>query len=327
MTPPPRRRLLVAATLLLTLALAAPAAPQAPQAPPAPPPCFGAAARDTLHPCDNPALRLQVVPSPAVARAEFNAPCSNFHADHGVNTCEFGAPAAPGIRTIALVGDSHASHWRAALDVAARDEGWHGFSVTRQSCAFSQATRLTPEPVRTKCRDWVKLLPGFLRAHPEIDTLFVSAITGSKINIPPGRTTREANVNGFRNAWRRLPDSVRHVVVIRDSPRIFRDTVACIDRAIERRLRAGLVCAVPRERSLKPDPQAIAARDAHSPRLQVVDLTRLMCSARRCFPVIGGALVFKDLHHFTVQFAQTLGPALSRSIAHIAAGWQPPGTG
>ena len=54
---------------------------------------------------------------------------------------------------------------------------------------------------------------------------------------------------------------------------------------------------------------------------QVVDLNDRFCSLKRCLPVVGGALVYKDLHHFTLPWAETLGPPLAEKIAGIAAGW------
>ena len=43
-------------------------------------------------------------------------------------------------------------------------------------------------------------------------------------------------------------------------------------------------------------------------------MTRYLCSKKRCFPVIGGALVYKDDQHMTDVFATTLGPFLERAI-------------
>jgi peptidoglycan/LPS O-acetylase OafA/YrhL len=285
------------------------------------PPCFGAADRDPLHPCDNRALRLQVVPAPVAAKQELNAPCPNFRHENGVSVCEFGVPAAQATAHVALIGDSHASHWRAPLDAVARERGWHGLSVTRTSCPFSTATKLTPEPTRSQCTRWVRSLPAFFRSHPEIGTVFASGITGGRVKVPRGRSKREAKVNGYRGAWRTLPESVKHIVVIRDSPKIFHGTLECIDRAIAAQRDAGTACAVRRRASLLPDPEAIAARDARSKRLQVIDLTPVLCSPQRCFPVIGGALVYKDLHHFTLVFAQTLAAPLGTAVRHVVRAW------
>lgn len=295
---------------------AVPAAPVAPQ-----PNCFGAAARDPLHPCANRTLRLAVVPTPDAAKTEENAPCNGFHRENGVAVCSFGLLPEQATRTVALVGDSHASHWRAPLELVAHELGWRGLSVTRKSCPFSKATRLVPEPTRTHCLSWVAALPEFFRLHPEIDTVFVVALAGGKVTVPPGRTTFEAKVNGYGKAWETFPATVKHIVVIRDTPRITHRTVDCIDRAIDDQKPAGVACASRRGAALKADPQAAAARDARSPRLQVVDLTRVLCSRRLCFPVIGGALVYKDFHHLSRVFAETLARPLGRDVRRAMESW------
>jgi hypothetical protein len=194
-------------------------------------------------------------------------------------------------------------------------------SVTRQSCPYSTATKRTPEPTRSRCVRWVKALPDFFRAHPEIDTAFVVALAGGKVVVPPGRTLREAEINGYRNAWKALPDTLKHIVVIRDTPRIAVSTVECVDHAISAREPAGVTCARPRRQALGGDPQALAARDERSPRLQVIDLSRVLCSTRVCFPVIGGALVYKDLHHLSRVFAETLSRPLGREVRRAMESW------
>ena len=286
------------------------------------PPCFGAAARNIDQPCENPALRRRVVPLPVAARDEENAPCANFRKDSGVSVCEFGAPAGGARRTIALLGDSHASHWRAPLDLVARQRGWHGLSLTRTSCVFSAATKITPEPTRSQCLRWVDSVPRFFERHPEIDTVFIVGITGGVVHVPKGRTMFEAKMNGVRRAWRTLPDTVKHIVVIRDTPRITSSTAECIDDAIAAGKRPGIACAVPREGALEEDPAVVAARKEHSPRVQAIDLTSMLCSSRLCYPVLGGALVYKDLHHFTVVFAKTLAPPLERKLEALTQQWE-----
>jgi peptidoglycan/LPS O-acetylase OafA/YrhL len=289
------------------------------------PRCFGAEARDPLHPCRNPALRLKVVPAPVAARDEGNEPCADFRPDAGVNVCDFGVPAPQATRTVALVGDSHASHWRAPLDVVARQYHWRGLSVTHTSCPFSTATKIIPEPARSSCARWLKQVPHFFASHPEIDTLFVVGITGGQVQVPRGRTMFEAKVNGYRNAWRSLPATVKHIIVIRDTPKIHGETVDCVAQAIASKQDAGAVCAIPRDSVLQKDPQVVAAEKEHSPRLQAVDLTKVMCSTTQCFPVIGGALVFKDLHHFTLVFAKTLAGPLGQVVRRSVGAWGPGG--
>ncbi|HEV2785721.1 MAG TPA: acyltransferase family protein [Solirubrobacteraceae bacterium] len=286
------------------------------------PQCFGAAARDRGDPCENPALQGKVVPTPVAAKDEENAPCPNFRKESGVSVCEFGAPPRGAQKTVALLGDSHASHWRAALDIVARRRGWHGLSVTRTSCVFSAATKITPEPTRSQCLRGVDAVPRFFERHPEIDTVFIVGLTGGVVHVPKGRTMFEAKMNGVRRAWKTLPDTVKHIVVIRDTPRITSSTVECIDDAIEAGKRPGIACAVPREAAIEEDPSVTAARKEHSPRVQAIDLTSVLCSQRLCYPVIGGALVYKDLHHFTLVFAQTLAQPLERKLKGLTRQWR-----
>ena len=55
--------------------------------------------------------------------------------------------------------------------------------------------------------------------------------------------------------------------------------------------------------------------------MQAVDLSQVFCGERLCYPVVGGALVYKDLHHFTRVFAETLGPLLGRKVAGLIQEW------
>ena len=43
-------------------------------------------------------------------------------------------------------------------------------------------------------------------------------------------------------------------------------------------------------------------------------MTSFFCSAKKCFPVVGGALVYKDISHLTDVYASSLGPYLLRKI-------------
>src|SRR5262245_8772987 len=72
------------------------------------PRCFGAASRDPVKPCTNPALRLRVTPTPKAALRAPNSRCIRLHIERLVRTCWFGTRKADAKVTIALVGDSHA---------------------------------------------------------------------------------------------------------------------------------------------------------------------------------------------------------------------------
>src|SRR5262245_37301283 len=102
-----------------------------------PPRCFGAASRDPEHGLINPALRLTVVPAPERADEPPATPCRPLGHLVDKRVCEFGVSAAEATATIALVGDSHAGHWRAALEAVAQAARWRGIHIGHASCPLS----------------------------------------------------------------------------------------------------------------------------------------------------------------------------------------------
>ncbi|QEC49539.1 hypothetical protein FSW04_19495 [Baekduia soli] len=284
--------------------------------------CFGAATRDPGRPCVNARLRTEVVPDPGQAPTLPNTPCTLVAGSPDV--CEFGVAADRATQTVALVGDSHAGHWRGALEVVARAHRWHGVSITHTSCPLSKAVRnLSGQDRFGACVRWKREVFGWFHRHPEIHTIFVAGLSGGVGVFPSaGRTRFETSVAGYRAAWRALPRSVHHIVVIRDTPKMRWTTNACVARAAAQGRAPGTACAVPRSARLDPDPLVTAARRLHSPRVQVVDLTRLFCGESSCYPVIGGALVFRDENHMTAVFSATLGPFLRRAVDGLMAGWR-----
>ncbi len=284
------------------------------------PRCFGAASRDPEQRCVNPRLRLRVTPTPAVARDLDNAPCTIIEKGPRLNVCEFGVARGRATETIALLGDSHASHWRAAVEVVARSKRWRGLSMTHTSCPFSTAPRNIPEPARSNCETYRRSVFRWFARHPEVSTVFVSALSGGQgIVTRSGQDAFEGTVRGYLGAWKRLPATVKRIVVIRDNPKAGRNADACVERAMDRKRPAGRECAVARSSVLDRDAQVTAAKRLRADRAHPVDLTRFFCDADRCLPVVGGALVLKDSTHLTAVFARTLGPYLGRAVDRLPA--------
>ena len=213
-------------------------APDAPSSPLpvsllAEPAVFGAAARDTRHPCRNPALRTEVYPSHAAARAAPNAYCRLNRFGVGfVRPCAFGAAPRDARATIGLIGDSHAQHWRGALEVVAQAHRWRGLSVTRSSCPLSRAvSQLKSYALIAHCRHWNRDVGRWLRRRPQIHTVFLSANAGTPFHGDV--------VGGYMAAISRLPRSVRRVFVLRADPGVDTPQVRCVARAHARRVPAG----------------------------------------------------------------------------------------
>jgi peptidoglycan/LPS O-acetylase OafA/YrhL len=284
------------------------------------PPCFGAAARPPGGaPCSNPQLAGQVVPSPVEASEAPNASCQVVEVVGRVRACAFGKGADGASETVALVGDSHASHWRAAFDGVAGKRDWHGLSVTHTGCPFSLATAALPEPARTRCVQWNQDTIRWFQRHPEIHRLFVAGHTGGDVVGHKGVDAFDAQVRGYERAWAALPASVRQIVVLRDTPKMRSATLDCVQGAMDAGDDPAKACAVPRATALERDP-AVAAAGAGVPGREVrtIDLTATLCDRASCYPVVGGALTFKDVDHLTTVFASTLGPYLDEAVQRLS---------
>jgi hypothetical protein len=319
----PRRRIagaaLAAASLLVAAGAAGAAGPELGTVKALPPdtPCLGAASRDTLHPCANPSLRLTVAPDPIQAVLTPYAPCGSLRRLGKALPCQFGTASDQSVADVALVGDSHAGHWRAALRTLAQAERWRGVSLTKTSCPFTRARVSLPKARRGTCDGWPDDVLAWLRRHPEIHTVFVSNHSGAPVKAAPGRSAYATKVDGYTRILRALPSSVTDVFVLRDVPLRRLRTLDCVEAAMSARKRPGTTCAVRRDDVLRPDAGASAVRRLDAPRYHEIDLTPFFCSSRLCFPVIGGVLVNKDTDHLTTSYAATLAPYILRRVRAI----------
>jgi hypothetical protein len=281
--------------------------------------CFGAAARDPEHPgCRVPAQA--VFPAPQDALIEPAEPCTIVRPRYP-EVCAFGVPKAQARATFALVGDSHAAHWRAALAVVARAEHWRGLDLDRSRCPFSRILKATNPHDRAACARWNARVRDWFAHHPSVSIVFVSQRRQVHAVPRPGLGQFDTRVAGLADAWNGLPPSVRHVVAIADVPYNRAYTFACVEGALAHHRAPDDACSVPRDLALTPDPALAAAAQIGPPRVQAIDLTPFMCTPIDCLPVVGGVLVHKDRGHLTRAFSATLGPFLLRDLRRLMRAW------
>jgi hypothetical protein len=218
-----------------------------------------------------------------------------------IEPCIFGDLDTSGPPRVALIGDSHSGHLRAAVDVWAQALGWKAISITRPGCAFSTEAYPAPPPIPERCRVHTAEALRWLRRHSSVTTVFTSSSAGR--GLSPG---------GFLAAWTQAPKSVNRIFEIRDVPRVSYATAGCVLSVMRRHARSSRACSVARSGAFPFDPAAAAAARAGG-RIRLLDLSRYFCDASRCYPVIGGAYVYKDFNHLNRVFAATLGPALLRA--------------
>ena len=279
------------------------------------PACFGAAARDPVTPCENPELRLAAEPPPESSYVLPPPYCDTLERSGPMSACAFGTPAADAATTFALVGDSHAAGFKPTLQVATLARRWRGVSILRSSCPPTAGVPRLPTRARSRaCLDWNRRALAWLLAHPEVTTVFLAAHVGASVVPQAGQSAADAARAGYRDLIAALVAAGRRVVVIRDPPTPAPRHLRCVAAAMRAGRPPGPACARRRASALRPDPLAAAARELGPPQARVVDLTARICDRRRCFAVVGGALVNRNHSHMAAPFAASLGPYLLRAL-------------
>ena len=150
------------------------------------------------RPCENPKLRLTVVPSPIEAHKQRNAPCPKLELPR--------AAVRVRLRRRAVARRRRRSRSSATatpptggrrVDVVAARTSWAGVSISHTGCPLSKATKNLPQPRRTQCVRWNQQVLRWFARHPEVTTVFVSQISGGAGVIAPGRDQLAAQRAGY----------------------------------------------------------------------------------------------------------------------------------
>lgn len=233
--------------------------------------------------------------------------------------CLFGYLGADARGSFAILGDSHVHHWRSALSVVAPIEKWRGYSLAVGGCFFSEQVARFLDT----CEPWLRTQLTWLDTHPEVGTVFLTGNADTYIALAPGEDQLTVKVDGVKRALAKLPSTVKHVIVLRDTTISTQPTLDCLNRALtDGRQRLAIACPLARSVALRTDALVEAVRELKSPRYQTIDLSSYMCGERGCYPVVGATKVNNDLHgHLETAFTRSLGPYLLRELRTLMATW------
>lgn len=212
-----------------------------------------------------------------------------------------------------IVGDSHAVHWIPAFDVIAQRRGWRLTAITKSACPMARIgldAGLTDQ--MQSCIDWNRGAIEQVIAHAP-DVVVFAHSWGSLTNLHEGRAEGARQVAGWITAlWQDLERGGASVIAIRDTPRMKPLPTECMAAAGA----TSVGCAHPRNAAIPPvDPLVIAAEN--HPGALLVDMTDYICGAELCEPVVGNVFVWRDTHHLTATYAQTLAIPLEEKIERI----------
>jgi hypothetical protein len=211
----------------------------------------------------------------------------------------------PGGRRVVVIGDSHALHWRAALEQVARARGWRLTFMTKSACPIADVPNKRPS-----CARWRE---AALRRIASMRPRMVIVSTLGQYPVPGARNAADSRRKwrgGLIRTLRRLDRIAGRVVLLGDTPFFGSDPVGCL-----RRHRGDLSrCSVRRSSAVIGDRLDTQRSAAGAAGVLFRDTTRLACPYDPCPLVTGRTLMIYDRSHFTVAYARSIWRGLARLL-------------
>ncbi|RIQ19610.1 acyltransferase family protein [Jiangella rhizosphaerae] len=278
--------------------------------------CVGPAALDPANDCSPVTGEGPPIAPPELVVKQNTDPdypeCQQSLRQATVIGCEIGATENPD-RVVALVGDSHATHWFGALDWLGRERNWMVVTYTKASCPVTVARRVLPDEqggeAADSCDTWVEGVRERIAGDDRISAVFTSAFSSAYEFEAGGRDLPEPAVQGFQAVWREWTESGREVFVLKDVPPTQGDNVPnCLAVHAD----DPLECATSAD-DLPDDAIAAAAEDAGDG-VHLIDLTDQFCDDEHCYPLIGDVIVYRDFSHLSREYSRALSPYIAAQV-------------
>ncbi|WP_336712303.1 acyltransferase family protein [Arthrobacter sp. USHLN218] len=257
-----------------------------------------------------------IVPDPGLAAKDvFNGKdCASLAESTETRECAFGDKDSD--FTVALVGDSHAAQWFAALEPIAKERGWRLLTYLHNSCPFNPEMRLEERDGNLECTEPNEQTMERLTGGGDVDAVVTSYYAGA--NFVNSKTGHRPGAAGFAEYWNDLADAGVDVYPIVDTPLprreggLARDCVALnYDEPQE--------CGQARKDGLAGKDLTREAAGL-APKARVLDFTDAFCGDTTCPAVIGNVLIYADQNHITRTYMRTLVPTLEERLLEAMRG-------
>ena len=210
--------------------------------------------------------------------------------------------------TVALVGDSHAAHWFPALERLAGERGWRLVPFTKYSCPFVDLRIYSAWLKReyTECEAWRGNVVKALRELKPDLIVVTSHRWFPTIVAGDDDATRQGE------AMARLLDQLPgRIALLADTPLSRYDVPACLSRNLDDIRR----CATDRAYAFGSKPMARERVAARFTGAALLSLSDVICPGKgKCPAVVDGMIVYRDDHHLTATFAESLAPILGERL-------------
>ncbi|WP_027059851.1 acyltransferase family protein [Mesorhizobium loti] len=258
----------------------------------------------------------QVAQQPSTARATDENCLLDFHTVTP-KPCTFGK--ADAAHTIVLFGDSHADHWSTPLVEAANRNDTKVVTYLKSSCRASRLPTFSAVLKRdyTECDAWrEQAIADIIQARPRLVVISEFSIGNLTRDMPAAERGEETArwQEGLRSTLQAFSQAGVETAVIRDTPIGDSFADSCVARALWWR-EAPSRCDTPRAQAANDSAAAQERAVVQSvPDTLYVDLTDHFCGPTECHVFIEGKLAFRDRHHLTTAFAETLEGPLEKAL-------------
>ena len=211
--------------------------------------------------------------------------------------------------TIALVGDSHASHWFPAIEAIALERGWRLLTFVKVSCSFTTLVQrnLALKREYRECTAFNEATVARLNQIKPALTIIVNRRTFRPIQK---NITSALAGAALGEMVARIPGATAILV---DTPDPGRDVPACLSKHPSD-IRACLFTQDDADNREIGIAERVAA-DVSGARL--IDLTANICTEWPCSPISGSVLIYRDEDHMTETFSRSLAAPLGVEIAKL----------
>ncbi|MFZ9278264.1 MAG: acyltransferase family protein [Candidatus Limnocylindrus sp.] len=211
--------------------------------------------------------------------------------------------------TIALVGDSHASHWFPAIEAIALERGWRLLTFVKVSCSFTTLPQrnLALKRAYRECTTFNEATVARLSEIKPALTIIVNRRTFRP--IAEGVTPTIAGA-ALGEMVARLPGTTAILV---DTPDPGRDVPACLSKHPSD-IRACLFTQDDADNREIGVAERVAAEASGA---TLIDLTSEICAAWPCSPIAKNVVIYRDEDHMTETFSRTLATPLGVEIAKL----------
>jgi hypothetical protein len=225
--------------------------------------------------------------------------------------CVFGVRNSPKL-VVAVVGDSVVNEWISGIVAAGRPRGWQIVTELHSRCAWSATMMVNSgqSVPYTSCYDWGRAVLHDLLTTIRPDVVVTSdrPVLGTPQHLTPGQDSRTQIGDGMLPYWRTLLAHHIAVVPIRESPEMGFDVPQCLA------VRTVQQCTVAADVTIAPDLPTVVATRQLDGAVQLVDMNPVICPHGSCPPVVGNIVKFRDKHHLTATYVDSITPIFTAKL-------------